>query len=279
MNAYTILEEVRQNVAEGIGIEKRWTDKELLNKITFAYKKAFVQLMKVPGDYLTTSTLLTPSSSVITLPSDFGKFVYLEEYTSKIPIHPLSTIRDRSKYADLTYNLYGDAPFFYFVGNTLEVTADNYSTQVKLWYQKKPIELSAGVAASGAASSLGFDTGNGAKYIDDYYNGQSVEITSGTGKGIISTISDYVGSTAIATITGTAAANDTYGIVLVTPEEANEYIILEATLMALAKPSAAIDPKYFEYMQARTNDAKKTYVDFVSKRISGNGSVRVTPEG
>ena len=55
-----------------------------------------------------------------------------------------------------------------------------------------------GTAQAGAANTITLDTG--ASAVDDYYNGLSVFITSGTGSGQLRTISDYVGSSKLATV-------------------------------------------------------------------------------
>jgi hypothetical protein len=55
-----------------------------------------------------------------------------------------------------------------------------------------------GTAAAGTANTITLDSG--ASAVDDYYNSMSVFITSGTGSGQLRTISDYVGSTKVATV-------------------------------------------------------------------------------
>ena len=55
-----------------------------------------------------------------------------------------------------------------------------------------------GTAQAGAANTITLDTG--ASAVDDFYNNMSVFITSGTGSGQLRTISDYVGSSKLATV-------------------------------------------------------------------------------
>jgi len=55
-----------------------------------------------------------------------------------------------------------------------------------------------GTATAGTANTITLDSG--ASAVDDYYNNMSVFITSGTGSGQLRTISDYVGSTKVATV-------------------------------------------------------------------------------
>jgi len=60
------------------------------------------------------------------------------------------------------------------------------------------VEVEAGTAAAGGATSITLD--GTASAVDDYYNGMTVEILSGTGAGQTKVITDYVGSTKVATV-------------------------------------------------------------------------------
>lgn len=60
-------------------------------------------------------------------------------------------------------------------------------------------------AQAGAATTITLDTG--ASALDDNYNGMAVEILSGTGAGQIRYISDYVGSTKVATVSAAWGTN------------------------------------------------------------------------
>src|SRR5688500_10664257 len=60
----------------------------------------------------------------------------------------------------------------------------------------------AGTAQAGSSTTITLDSGASAS--DDHYNGLYVSITSGTGSGqAAQLISDYVGSTRVATVSGT----------------------------------------------------------------------------
>ncbi len=62
-----------------------------------------------------------------------------------------------------------------------------------------------GTAQAGAASTITLAAG--ADATDDYYNGWYVELTGGTGSGQVKKITDYVGSTKVATVEGTWTTN------------------------------------------------------------------------
>lgn len=55
-----------------------------------------------------------------------------------------------------------------------------------------------GTAQAGAASTVTLDANHAA--VDDIYNGQQIRVIAGTGAGQARTISDYVGSTKVATV-------------------------------------------------------------------------------
>lgn len=59
------------------------------------------------------------------------------------------------------------------------------------------VEVLAGTASAGGATSI---TLTGGSAVDDYYNGMVVTIDSGTGAGQSKVITDYVGSTKVATV-------------------------------------------------------------------------------
>ncbi len=62
-----------------------------------------------------------------------------------------------------------------------------------------------GTATAGGASTITLQLGSSAT--DDYYNNQTIEITGGTGAGQKRLISDYVGSTRVATVSTAWATN------------------------------------------------------------------------
>ena len=79
-NAYHIFEEIRDNIDETTAAH--WSDKEILRKLIRAHRKVVTFMMQSQGDWLLVSTTLTPVASLVTLPSDCAKPVYMEEVTS-----------------------------------------------------------------------------------------------------------------------------------------------------------------------------------------------------
>lgn len=77
------------------------------------------------------------------------------------------------------------------------------SNVLQLKYERRPVPLGFGTAAAGAASTITLassPTVGSTSGLDDYYNGSEIEIVSGTGAGQVRRISDYVGSTRVATV-------------------------------------------------------------------------------
>lgn len=79
------------------------------------------------------------------------------------------------------------------------------------------------------------------------YKGSYVEVIDSTSGAIDirSEITTFTAVNALATITGTPTDGDYYGTVSELPEEGMAFVVLDATLLALAKPGASLDTKYF----------------------------------
>lgn len=86
------------------------------------------------------------------------------------------------------------------------ITVDTQGTHVcyalvdatDLLYVRDPDPVNSGTAQAGAAGSITLAAGASAN--DDEYNGRAVKITSGTGSGQHRPISDYNGTTKVATV-------------------------------------------------------------------------------
>lgn len=83
-----------------------------------------------------------------------------------------------------------------------------------------------GTAQGGAAGTITLDTG--ASAVDDFYNNQLIFLTAGTGSRQARIISDYVGSTKVATVQGNW---------ITTPDSTSVFVIYPAAESAQAAPS------------------------------------------
>jgi len=276
INAYYILNDVRGNLDELT--EVHWTDAEILRKINQVQAELAMHLVMARGSWLVKSATVTPSSGEITLPSDCMKPVYLEEVSSgaKIPVRIPVGDRAYTRLSSLSVDLVLDA---YLERNKIVVNNASFSNSCYLWYQQRVPDLHAGTAgASSGASALHLDADNEPRFADDYYNDTVVEVIDQT-SGVIdisSTISNYVGSTKIATIVGTPASGDYYGTISLLPDEVLGVLVLKATTKLLSKPSAAIDDKYFEHFREESKEAWLTFKQYMSTRMNDERFTRIT---
>lgn len=211
-NCYTMLGDVlkglndystaRHNATSTSGpFDNDW----IVNQINRAQRHLYnLLIMRIPEQFLT-STTLTITSSVGTLPWDFGRLVELKDadglkcFPSGIQVLP-PTGSD------------GDKRLYYRKGNTIVLNKSGVSASYTLWYRTKPRDLNQGVA--GATNNY---LASSAKLIDDYYNGMTIENITG---GWYGTITDYTGSTRLIVCSaGTlTATTHYYGIVSELPE-------------------------------------------------------------
>jgi hypothetical protein len=90
-------------------------------------------------------------------------------------------------------------------GSGAAATAPRFSSLLKACGMAETITAAAvtGSAAAGGANTITLAAG--ASSADDFYNGMVVSITSGTGNGHIGLITDYVGSSKVATVQASTA--------------------------------------------------------------------------
>lgn len=90
-------------------------------------------------------------------------------------------------------------------GSGAAATAPRFSSLLKACGMAETITAAAvtGSAVAGGAGTITLAAG--ASAVDDFYNGMVISITSGTGNGHIGLITDYVGSTKVATVQASTA--------------------------------------------------------------------------
>lgn len=232
LNAYTLIEDMRYGVNEysaayvqGTDTTGVYSNTHLLRCLNRAQRYVYAILMKyIPGEFLT-STTLTGVDSVYTLPWDFGALrEFKDENGYKVFQSTVSNLpRDDAE---------GSDRYYYRSGNTLVLNKSGVTETYTLWYYKKPRDLHYSQGGSScAATALHMDTAD-AKTIDDYYNNMVVENIT---QDLYETISDYAGSTKIATVASTPAADDWYGLVPEVPEIFHHLIAPRAIMIAKAE--------------------------------------------
>jgi hypothetical protein len=92
---------------------------------------------------------------------------------------------------------YPDAQMFYGSSIAFESGVTG-ATSLRIKFARIPAAMRYEAATAGAASSITF--GAGASVVDDIYNGDKLIMLAGTSAGDIRTVSDYVGSTKVATV-------------------------------------------------------------------------------
>jgi hypothetical protein len=272
LNAAQIAADIRSSLNEATA--SHWTDLEILRKMNKAQAKLSMVLSMTIGDWLMTKATITPSSSLIALPSDCSKPIYLEDTDgNELPFS--GTVRERlsSRWNGATLDQV--SPDVYMYGNYIEINQDSYSRNVVLFYEKRIIDLHFGIATAGSGSNtIVMQTTNLPVPRNDYYNGAYISVTGGTGIGTRAAISDYVGSSGTVTVVGTFSTDSVYGTETDLPEEAIPALTQIATVELLTKPSSAIDPKYFEYARAELKDTVQLFQDWASTRVKNSQRIR-----
>lgn len=235
-NAYELLSIVRQQLNDysaalvnGTDTSGAFSNAFLLDQINNAQREIYAILMRIIPEEFLTNTTIVGSSSVFSLPWDFGKVVEFRD-SDGYPVYPAKTrnLPINSQLSGASKNTY------YRKGQTLVVFRSNVSDTYKLWYYSKPREIHAGKASAGAATSITLDASY-AKLIADYYNGMGIENVTDDS---VDTISDYTAAR-VATIAGTGEADDYYGIVSELPEPFHNLIGTRAALLAAQRSHAA----------------------------------------
>ena len=235
-NAYHIMSDVRHGINEfstallqGTDTSGKYTNDYLTGKINAAQRQIWSILLTYIPEHFLESESIACTNSVITLPAKFGKIVQLED-PNGYKIWP-STIK-----ATPTTGQQGSDLLYYKKGRTLVLMKASVTQTCTLKYLRRPREIHAGKAAAGSgASALRMDTSFG-KPLNDYYNDMTIEDVT---QAFTSTISDYAATNFVATITGTAVADDYYGIVSELPEEFHFLIAPLAVIITKAQHPAS----------------------------------------
>jgi len=278
VNSYDQFLEIRERIGEATAVH--WTDLGILRKMNSVQRTLFMRVSEESGDWFMSSTGLTPVASVVTLPSDCAKPIYMEETANpgrEVPIR--GTVRERGLTRLAGTSLYDGAVEAYPSGGTLEVNMDSYTEPVTLWYLKRLVDMAFGTAAAGTTGTrLDLQLTMGPRYEDDYYNDVTVELQDSTGiPKLITTVSDYAASGAVVTLADTGAvAAYLYGTVSQLPEECHELLIQEVTVGCLMKPGSIIDPAWINYNRALLKELRADWTDWLGQRVLNSRHVRTT---
>lgn len=277
MNAWEQMKFVRDLLGEDVAVH--WSDVNLVRRLNTAQDRVALRVAQVGGQWLVKSASVTPVASVITLPSDCSKPIYIEETVSGIPVDWLSSVTHRRVSRGIGANIpYGlMALEGYPLANTIEINQDQYVTGCTLWYQRRVPKLSAGDAVAGAAQSITLAADSNRVYLANYYANVGVEQYNAAGAtAAYVTLRDVItASTAagVCTVTGTPTTGYAYGTVSVLPEETHLLMCYLAAADAVLKPSTTIDDKTVDRIRADTKYMQKQVWDWLESRIAGGERV------
>lgn len=257
-NCYDLVADVRRGLNEyssakvqGTDTTGAYTNEKITEKINETVRELYALIVRrVPGLFLEEASL-TGSSSVFTLPWDFGRLILFRDKDGN-KVYPMQQVERRLAAST------GRKRLYYRKGNTLVLDRSGISDTYTLIYLKKPRDVHHGKATAGGAASITLATT--APKIADYFNGMTLEnITSDW----VDTIDDY-SAARVATISETGAENDYYGIVPEIPEWAHHLIAPGAVYYtAQESPVGQKKPTATEY-NTWMEKVRKTLVEFAA---------------
>jgi len=240
---YDLLEEVRLGLNEYSDAYVKATDtsgayvnKYLVKKINSAQKIIYNHLItRIPAEFLESASI-TGVDSVYALPANFGKLRWFKD-DNGLQVRPIEP-------SDLSVTAAtGSDRYYYRKGANLILDRSGVTRTFTLYYFRKPLDLTVGMASAGAATSITLATT--ARTQADYYNGYTLHNHT---QDWYDEIDDYTAAR-VATISETAVASDYYGIVSDIPETFQHLIAPRALLEIRAtspmrmKPPTAIEYK------------------------------------
>jgi len=266
-----MLEMVRENIGEETA--SHWTDLNLLRRLNISQRKVALMLSMSGGGWLIESADVTPVASLISYPANCSKISYIEVKATEQVIHFLPSIKGRSVNRD--YSRTGLE--IYPVMDGLMVNEDDYTEEVTVWYQRRIPDLhTCGIsdyADAGGATSLTLTSALNPVREVDYYNDAEIEIVSGTGSTLRTSITDYTAAGVCTIATGTFSTDTVYGTISMIPEEMHPYIVWDATVSALMRPGATMDEKVISYYMQEARDAKQIVEEWIESRNVGADGV------
>jgi len=222
-NCYALLEEVRTELNEyneklcqgtEFGV---FDNSDIVRKINVSQKYIFNILFNRLPDLFLTSTGVTGTAGVYTIPSNVYRLNYIANSNGD-RINPISV-----KVKHLT-DASGSDYLYYRSGNTI-VRDGGGSDTITFHYYKIAKDLTQGQSKGGGATSITLDSN--AKGIADYYNNVIIENISDNW---VDTITDYT-SARVATIATRSSAGKFYGTVSELPEAFHSLVSKKAVIL------------------------------------------------
>ena len=249
-----------------------WSDLKKLRALNAAYDQICNRVIELYEDFWYTTATLTPGTAAWSAtPFDFpaapdtiSKILYITD-TDGVPVEPITPqTRDYSYPAVADRNI----KMGYWLGDgQIWVNADSFVSNLRLYYIRKPARMLYGTADAKdtANTTITLQATMKPSLVDDYYNSLTLAFREGTDAGTEVTISDYVGSSGVTTISAAVGDTDTvYGSVSELPDGHNEVVVIAAAIRALAMDVAQAD-KITQLTNIR-NKLEFDLIDFLQNR-------------
>jgi len=240
MDVLEILSSIRN--ALNLHSESELSTRELLRYINQAYTKEIIPSLfdHIRADLYTESDLDDQTGETVTRPTLADKIIAVDRGGYPCIFVPLRKKHKIDHYYGRIKQYPDDDtkhPLYLEEGSNIRIYPTLDDTDVIISYRKKLPELVYGKGTVASTTALTLDTF--VSIIDDIYNNHQIVLYSTSGTTItpagIYTISDYVGSTRVATLSS-AASNGTYeyALVPIVPDVFHP-LVIDATFIELAK--------------------------------------------
>jgi hypothetical protein len=226
-------------------------------------------------DYLgaTQTVSLTSTTDTYSVPGNAVQVRLIErsDLSPTQKMYPLK-ISDKFKWNNVqSVYPYNSINWYSFWGDNLIITPSPQATgtTMKIWYIRRMADLSYGTAAAFDATTVTLATAatfGTTSDEDDYYNGSRIKVVSATtGAGQIGTITDYVGSTRVATVAFSSLPTGTmvYSILSDIPADYVEALTYRTALTATLKDK---DEKAYNLLAPRYNEVEKAMINQLENR-------------
>lgn len=276
MHTQQLFTRVRDDLRASAANEK-WTDVQVYRYLDRAYQKVWgEQITLFESWQVKRATVdLVANTELVSLPVDLKK-VCLVEYLMNGVYYPLTALDFKDHYKVKQFWPVIDATlrFYYLLDaqiGILPVPSGNVTAGLRITYYPKAGNLHYGIVAGVGSGTV--TLASDASVEDDAYNGQYLAIVSGTGAGKKAQITDYVGSTKVATVTFAVPpiAGSTYALYPKSESELDELIILQTAQELTVVQDPGVSKLFAElYSRERerrvdelaTRDAQPQYIKF-----------------
>lgn len=265
------------------------SDAEILANLASARKYCWQVITDADQDYFLTWATTDPATNAeqnITIPELAGTVVKVEffdgsNWRTLMPIK-LNQSDDYSKSV-------GTPEAFYLTDSEIWLCPPpngNVGSNLKIWYLRRPDDAIVYFGKPQAVSSNSITLDLFSESTDNFYKDFWVEIVSGTGQGQKKYITNYVGSTMIATLNSSWTTNpDTNSVYalyypafdgeMTVPSQFDEMVEIEATIRSLGKDNKAA----LSFYASLSSKIEKKMVDSLKDRIKAPKYVKyVNPE-